>query len=135
MFYWLLKTEPHDFSWDNMVHDKVTVWDNVLNYQAQNYLKTMKYNDLAFFYHSGKEKGIIGIVSIDKEFYLPDTNNKFGVVEVKTHTKLNKTVFLKDIQLNPTLKNMLILKQPRLSVSPVTEQEWNCILQLSETVL
>ena len=135
MSYWLLKTEPKDFSWGNMVHDKVTVWDNVLNYQAQNYLKAMKYNDLAFFYHSGKEKGIIGIVDIYKEFYITDINNKFGVVEVKINKKLNKTVSLKDIKSNSTLKNMIILKQPRLSVSPITEQEWYCILQLGETAL
>ncbi|AAZ68957.1 EVE domain-containing protein [Ehrlichia canis] len=135
MSYWLLKTEPKDFSWDNMVHDKVTVWDNVLNYQAQNYLKAMKYNDLAFFYHSGKEKVIIGIVAIYKEFYITDINNKFGVVEVKTNKKLNKTVSLKDIKSNSTLKNMIVLKQPRLSVSPITEQEWYCILQLGETAL
>ena len=135
MSYWLLKTEPKDFSWDNMVHDKVTVWDNVLNYQAQNYLKAMKYNDLAFFYHSGKEKVIIGIVAIYKEFYITDINNKFGVVEVKTNKKLNKTVSLKDIKSNSTLKNMIVLKQPRLSVSPITDQEWYCILQLGETAL
>ncbi|RZB12863.1 EVE domain-containing protein [Ehrlichia minasensis] len=135
MSYWLLKTEPQDFSWDNMLYDKVTVWDNVLNYQAQNYLKVMKCGDFAFFYHSGKDKGIIGIVDIYKEFYLPNMNNRFGVVEVKINKKLNKTVFLKDIKSISTLKNMLILKQPRLSVSPITEQEWHCILQLGETTL
>ena len=135
MSYWLLKTEPQDFSWENMVLDKVTAWDNILNHQAQGYLKLMKCNDLAFFYHSGKEKVIIGIVSIHKEFYFLYTNNKFGIVDVKIHTKLKKPIHLKDIKLNPNLKNMIILKQPRLSVSPVTKEEWNCILQLSETIL
>ena len=135
MSYWLLKTEPKDFSWDNMVQEEITSWDNILNNQAQGYLKLMKCNDLAFFYHTGKEKAIIGIISVYKEFYFLYTNNKIGLVDVKVHKKLKKPVYLKDIKLNPKLKNMLILKQSRLSVSPVTKEEWNCILELSETIL
>ncbi|MGN7618849.1 MAG: EVE domain-containing protein [Ehrlichia sp.] len=135
MSYWLLKTESRDFSWDDIVRDKVTVWDNVLNNQAQGYLKAMRYNDLAFFYHSGKEKVIIGIVSVHKEFYVLYTNNKLGMVDVKVHAQLRRPIHLKDIKSNSNLKNMLILKQPRLSVSPVTDEEWYCILELSETVL
>ncbi|QGR02944.1 EVE domain-containing protein [Ehrlichia ruminantium] len=135
MSYWLLKTEPQDFSWNDMVCSNITIWDNIRNYQAQNYLKLMKLNDLAFFYHSGQEKSIIGIVSIHKEFYLFNANDKFGVIDVKTYTKLKKSVHLKDIKLNPNLTNIIMLRQPRLSVSPLTEKEWHCILELSETLL
>ena len=113
MSYWLLKTEPQDFSWDNMVHSNITVWDNVRNYQAQSYLKSMKFDDLAFFYHSGKEKSIIGIVSVYKEFYLFNKNDKFGVVDVKTHTKL-KAVYLKDIKLEPHLKKYCYVKTTKI---------------------
>ncbi|GAT77790.1 hypothetical protein EHRUM2_10210 [Ehrlichia ruminantium] len=135
MSYWLLKTEPQDFSWNDMVRSNITVWGNVLNYQAQGYLKLMKFNDLAFFYHSGTEKSIIGIVSIYKEFYRLNENDKFGVVDVKIHTKLKKTVHLQDIKLETNLKNLIMLRQPRLSVSPITEKEWNSILEISETSL
>ncbi|CAH58616.1 EVE domain-containing protein [Ehrlichia ruminantium] len=135
MSYWLLKTEPQDFSWSDMVRSNITVWDNVLNYQAQGYLRLMKSNDLAFFYHSGIEKSIIGIVSIYKEFYCFNKNDKFGVVDVKIHTKLKKAVHLKDIKLETNLKNLIMLRQPRLSVSPITEKEWNSILEISETSL
>ncbi|UTO56706.1 EVE domain-containing protein [Neoehrlichia mikurensis] len=134
MFFWLLKTEPQDFSWSDMVKYQVTVWDNVKNYQAQNYMKKMKKGDLAFFYHTGKEKCIVGIVEIYKESYY-NNDSRFSVIDIKIYCALNKKVYLHEIKSNQHLQNMTILKQSRLSVSPVTLNEWKVILETSGTTL
>lgn len=131
MQFWLLKSEPGEYSWQKMEAEKVAAWDGVQNYQAQNYMKTMKVGDNAFFYHTGKEKAIVGIVEIIKEYYQAD-DNKFGLVNVRFFKPLNKQVTLDTIKQNLLLKNMLILKQPRLSVSPLSVTEWNEIIRMSE---
>ena len=132
MKYWLLKTEPNDFSWQKMEKEHVAPWDGVHNYQAQNNMKVMKLGDLAFFYHTGKEKSIVGIVEVSKEFY-HDDDPKFGQVDVKFFKPINNQVTLSDIKENPLLVNMAMLKQPRLSVSSVSEKEWNEIMRMSES--
>lgn len=114
-----------------MEKEQVVEWDGVRNYQAQNYMKIMKVSDLAFFYHTGKEKAILGIVEVFKGYYHIN-DPKFGLVNVKFLKPLNNQVTLSNIKQNPLLKNMAILKQPRLSIAPVSEIEWNEIIRMSD---
>ena len=132
--YWLLKSEPSTWSWDNQVKDKITMWDGVRNYQARNNLMKMKKKDLCFFYHSVSEKQIIGIVEVVKEHY-PDPTDKTGrfvVTEVKAKKKLKKPVSLEDIKSTPKLINIALIKQSRLSVMPLKKTEWDTIIKISE---
>ncbi|WP_353274868.1 EVE domain-containing protein [Wolbachia endosymbiont (group A) of Ennomos erosarius] len=131
MQLWLLKSEPSEYSWQKMEKEQVVEWDGVRNYQAQNYMKIMKVSDLAFFYHTGKEKAILGIVEVFKGYYHIN-DPKFGLVNVKFLKPLNNQVTLNNIKQNPLLKNMAILKQPRLSIAPVSEIEWNEIIRMSD---
>ena len=137
MKYWLLKSEPDAWSWDNQVKEGASMWDGVRNYQARNNLKEMKKNDLCFFYHSVTEKSIIGIVKVVKEHYPDPTDkkNKFVVVDVKAIKKLKHPVSLEEIKNNKKLKNIALIKQSRLSVMPVTKPEWNEILKISNNLL
>lgn len=128
-----MKSEPGEYSWQMMEKDGTTPWEGVRNYQAQNFMKTMKEGDLAFFYHSVKEKRIVGIVEICKEFYMT-TDPKFGMVDVKFYKPLESQVTLADLKENPAFKGMIMLKQSRLSVSPVTEEEWNEVIKMSKSV-
>ncbi|MBQ4874874.1 MAG: EVE domain-containing protein [Rickettsiaceae bacterium H1] len=122
MKYWLLKTEPTEYSWENLCNEQETYWDGVKNFQSINNMKAMKLEDLAFFYHSNKDRAIFGIVEVSKEFY---EHEQFGgLVNVKFHSEILKKVTLQEIKLNPSLQTMAMLKQPRLSVSPVTDREW-----------
>ena len=131
--YWLLKSEPSAWSWDDQVKSKVDMWDGVRNYQARNNLMKMKKNDLCFFYHSVSEKSIVGIVKVVKEHYPDPTDkkNKFVVVDVKAIKKLKHPVSLEEIKNNKKLKNIALIKQSRLSVMPVTKSEWKEILKIS----
>ena len=109
MNYWLLKSEPETWSWDNQVKVKTEMWDGVRNYQARNNLMQMKKGDLCFFYHSVKEKKIIGIVEVVKEYYPDPTDSKkiFVAVDVKARTKLKKSVTLEEIKIEFTFDNNL----------------------------
>ena len=111
--YWLLKSEPSTWSWDDQVKNKIDMWDGVRNYQARNNLMKMKKKDLCFFYHSVSEKSIVGIVEVVKEHYPDPTDNKhkFVVVDVKAIEKLNKPVTLEAIKDNKKLKNIALIKQ------------------------
>ena len=131
--YWLLKSEPNTWSWDDQVKKKIDMWDGVRNYQARNNLMKMKKKDLCFFYHSISEKSIVGIVEVIKEHYPDPTDkkNKFVVVDVKAIKKLKHPVSLEEIKNNKKLKNIALIKQSRLSVMPVTKLEWNEILKVS----
>ena len=133
MKYWLLKSEPDAWSWDNQVKEGASMWDGVRNYQARNNLKNMKKNDLCFFYHSVTEKSVVGIVKVVKEHY-PDPTDKterFVVVDVKAIKKLKKPVSLEKIKLNNKLKNIALVKQSRLSVMQIKKVEWNEIIKMS----
>ena len=133
MKYWLLKSEPDAWSWDNQVKEGASMWDGVRNYQARNNLKNMKKNDLCFFYHSVTEKSVVGIVKVVKEHY-PDPTDKtecFVVVDVKAIKKLKKPVSLAKIKLNNKLKNIALVKQSRLSVMPIKKVEWSEIIKMS----
>ena len=132
--YWLLKSEPSTWSWEDQVKAGVEMWDGVRNYQARNNLMNMKKKDLCFFYHSVSEKLIIGIVEVFKEYY-PDPTDKTGrfvVTDVKTKRKLKKAVSLEQIKSIPKLSNIALLKQSRLSVMPLTKNEWDTIIKISE---
>ena len=133
MKYWLLKSEPDAWSWDNQVKEGTSMWDGVRNYQARNNLKEMKKNDLCFFYHSVKERSIIGIVKVVKEYY-PDPTDKtdrFVVVDVKAIKKLKNPVSLDQIKENSKLKDIALVKQSRLSVMPLKKTEWDIIIKMS----
>ena len=131
--YWLLKSEPDAWSWDNQVKEGASMWDGVRNYQARNNLKKMKKNDLCFFYHSVTERSIVGIVKVVKEHY-PDPTDKterFVVVDVKATKKLKNPVSLDQIKENHKLKNIALVKQSRLSVMPLKKTEWDIIIKMS----
>ena len=133
MKYWLLKSEPDTWSWDNQVKEGASMWEGVRNYQARNNLKEMKKNDLCFFYHSVTEKSIVGIVKVVKEYY-PDPTDKtdrFVVVDVKATKKLKNPVSLDQIKENNKLKDIALVKQSRLSVMPLKKAEWDIIIKMS----
>ncbi len=134
MNYWLLKSEPETWSWDNQVNEGPSMWDGVRNYQARNNLKKMKVGDLGFFYHSVKERSIVGIVKIVKEYYPDptDKSGKFVVVDIVADRKLKYSVSLDQIKKIKKLQNIALIKQSRLSVMPLSKIEWKEILKLSE---
>ena len=136
MKYWLLKSEPVAWSWDNQVNEGASMWDGVRNYQARNNLKEMRKNDLCFFYHSVTERSVVGIVKVVKEHY-PDPTDKTGrfvVVDVKAIKKLENPVSLDQIKENKKLKNITLIKQSRLSVMPIQIKEWEEIIKLSLSI-
>ena len=133
MNYWLVKSEPDTFSWDDLVRDKKTVWDGVRNFQARNNLKNMKKGDLAFFYHTGEDKAIVGIGKIIKEGYPEPKDNNWIAVDIAPDKKLKKPVTLAQIKADKRLVNMVLVKASRLSVQPVKAEEFDLILALSET--
>ena len=133
MKYWLLKSEPNAWSWDNQFKEGASMWDGVRNYQARNNLKEMKKNDLCFFYHSVTERSIVGIVKVVKEYY-PDPTDKTGrfvVVDVKAIKKLKNPVSLDQIKENNKLQDIALVKQSRLSVMPLKKTEWEIIIKMS----
>ncbi len=133
MAYWLMKSEPFKYSWDQLVLDKSTFWDGVRNYGARNNLRAMKKGDLAFFYHSNEGVEIVGIVKIVKESYPDPTSDdpNWVVVEVKPHQKLKKSVTLAAIKAEKKLANMALVRLGRLSVQPVTSEEWALVLKMA----
>ena len=134
MAYWLIKSEPFKYSWDQFVADKVTFWDGVRNYGARNNLKSMKKGDLAFFYHSNEGLEIVGIAEVEKEFYQDPTteDNAWVVVDFKPYKKLNKTVKLSEVKATPALEKMALIRLGRLSVQPVLEEEWEIIMDIAD---
>lgn len=130
MAYWLLKSEPYKFSWDDQVEKGEGRWEKrVRNYQARNNIQAMQPGDKGFFYHSNEGKEIVGILEITSESY-PDPDDetgKFATIDVKPDKALPSPVTLKDIKANPELENMKLVRQVRLSVSPVTEEEWKTV--------
>ena len=139
MNFWLFKSEPNTWSWDDQVKkgEVGENWDGVRNYQASNNMKKMKIGDLGFFYHSVKERRIIGIVKVIKEYYPDHTDKKkiFGMVDLVAVKKLNEFVTLDQIKNTKELLNMPLVKQSRLSVSPVSKTEWKLILKLGQTTI
>jgi len=139
MAYWLLKSEPGTWSWEDQIKkgDEGEGWDGVRNYQASNNMKKMEIGDLAFFYHSVSEKSIVGIVEI-LEKYQPDPTDlsgRFGMVVVKALKSFNRHVSLSDIKSNQDLQDISLVKQSRLSVMPIVEKHWEIILKMGKTAI
>lgn len=135
MAYWLFKTEASTWSWDQQVKKaaKGEPWSGVRNYQAANNMKAMALGDRGFFYHSGDERQIVGIVEVIG-LYRPDPTDetgKFGLVDVKAIAALPRPVTLAEIKANPALKDMVLVKNSRLSVQPVTAAEWRAVSQMA----
>ena len=131
MAYWLLKTEPDSYSWNDQVKKgaKGDHWTGVRNFRARGHLTAMKKGDLAFFYHTGDEKQVVGIVEVIREAY-PDPTDKDGVfkaVDIKAVKPLKQPVTLAAVKADKRLKDMVLAKQPRLSVQPVTAEEWKIV--------
>ena len=131
--YWLVKSEPSVYGWEQLVKDKKTSWDGVRNYAARNHLKAMKKGDEVLFYHSNEGMEIVGIAKITKEFYQDPTTNdaNWVVVDLKPHKKLKKPVTLTQIKADKRLADMALVRIGRLSVQPVTEKEWKIIMELA----
>jgi predicted RNA-binding protein with PUA-like domain len=133
MAYWLIKSEPFKYSWDQFVKDKQTFWDGVRNYAARNNLRAMKKGDEVFFYHSNEGVEIVGIAKVVKEAY-PDPTTEdpnWVVVDFKPVRKLKNPVSLAMIKAESSLANMALVRLGRLSVQPVTEEEWLTVLELA----
>ena len=133
MAYWLLKSEPSSYSWDRLVADGGTHWDGVRNPQALNNLRAMKPGDRAFFYHSNEGKEIVGVAEVIRTFYPDpaDKTGKLGMVDIKPVTPARVKVGLKEMRANPDLSGLSLLKQSRLSVCPVSEDEWSTLCRMA----
>lgn len=132
MNYWLMKSEPGAYSWDDLVKDTSTHWDGVRNYQARNNMKDMKKGDLALYYHSVNEKCVVGVAKIVKEYYQDPTTDdeRWVVVDIAPDHKLKSPVTLAQIKSDARLENMVLVKNSRLSVQPVSKEEFDIIISL-----
>lgn len=133
MAHWLLKSEPVKYPWEQLVRDKRTHWDGVHNYQAALNMKAMQEGDRAFFYHSNEGKEIVGVVEIVRAFYPnpAEPSDKFGLVDVTPVMPVKTPVTLTEIKATPELSSMALIRQSRLSVSPVTEAEWAVVCKMA----
>jgi predicted RNA-binding protein with PUA-like domain len=133
MAYWLMKSEPFKYSWDQLIADKKTFWDGVRNYGARNNLRAMKKGDQAFFYHSNEGVEIVGIMEIVREAYQDPTSDdpNWVSVDVKPVKKLKKPVSLASIKAEKKLANMALVRLGRLSVQAVTADEWEMVLKMA----
>lgn len=139
MAYWLFKSEPSTWSWQNQLDkgDEGEGWDGVRNYQASNNMKAMEIGDLGFFYHSVNEKQIVGIVQVC-ETYHPDptdASGRFGMVSVKAVKSVTTPVTLAMMKAEESLEDFALIRQSRLSVVPVSEAQWQFILKMANTTL
>jgi predicted RNA-binding protein with PUA-like domain len=135
MAYWLVKSEPIKYSWDQFVKDGQTFWDGVRNYAARNNLKAMRKGDEVFFYHSNEGLEIVGIAKVVKEAYQDPTTDEdaWVVVDLKPVKKLKSPVSLQQIKGEKRLKDMALLRLSRLSVQPVTDDEWKMVIEMANT--
>lgn len=135
MAYWLVKSEPESWSWSDQLRDKRTNWNGVRNHQAANNLKAMTKGDRAFFYHSGEERRIVGVVEVVKEHYPDpsDASGRFVMVDVQAVKPLARPVTLAEMRGEPKLADFLLLRHSRLSVVPVSAAHWKLLCKLGET--
>lgn len=135
--YYLLKSEPEEYSFDELEREGVGRWDGVRNYAARNHLRTMKLGDWAFFYHTGRRKQVVGVVEVARTHYPDPTaeGGDFSAVDVRPVVRLAVPVDLSVIKNDYRLREMPLVRQPRLSVQPVEASEFFCILRLGETCL
>jgi predicted RNA-binding protein with PUA-like domain len=132
MNYWLMKSEPGTYSWDDLVRDKKTTWDGVRNFRARTNLKAMKKGDLAFIYHSNEGKCVVGIAKVTKDGYPDPKDNEWIVVDISPDKKLKREVTLAEIKANKKLAAMELVRISRLSVQKVTPEEFDLVIALSE---
>jgi len=132
MAHWLVKSEPDAYSWQQLVKDKETSWDGVRNFAARIHLKAMKKGDEVFYYHSNEGTDIVGIAKVSKEFYQDPTtdDDKWVSVMLKPVKALKNPVTLAQIKADKRLQNMALVRIGRLSVQPVSDEEWNIILEM-----
>ncbi len=131
MAYWLVKSEPGDWSWDNQLAVEYEPWDGVRNFQAQKNMRAMKNGDKVFFYHSGKAKEIVGICEVVREGYPDpdDETNRFCLVDLKAIQSVTP-ISLASIKSEAQLQDIALVRQPRLSVMPIDEEAWHIILNI-----
>lgn len=132
MNYWLLKTEPGTFSWEDLVRDKKAVWDGVRNFQARKNLKAMAKGDMALIYHTGEEKAVVGIATITREGYPEPKDQAWTAVDLAPKRALKKPVSLAAIKADKSLSKMVLVKAARLSVQPVRKEEFDHILSMGD---
>lgn len=134
MEYWLIKSEPNTYSWDDLVELGVDHWDGVRNFKARNNIKAMKVGDLCLFYHSVNEKSIVGIAEVVKEYYKDPTtdDHRWYVMDVKPVRKLKRPITLAEVKADERLSEMQLVKYSRLSVQKVRKEEFDIILEMSE---
>ena len=132
MNYWLVKSEPTAYSWDQFVKERSTAWEGVRNYAARIHLRAMKKGDLAFFYHSNEGMEIVGVAKITKEAYKdPTSPDDWAAVDIAPVKKLKKPVTLAQVKAEKRLADMALIKLSRLSVQPVTEKEWKVVMGMA----
>jgi predicted RNA-binding protein with PUA-like domain len=133
MAYWLVKSEPSTYSWEQLEKDKQTTWDGVRNYAARLHLRAMKKGDPVLFYHSNEGLSIVGIAKVKKEAYQdPTTKEDWSAIDLQPDKKLKNPVSLDTIKKDKRLANMALVRIGRLSVQPVTDKEWEVIMELAE---
>ena len=132
MTYWLMKSEPHSYSWDELVRDGGTEWDGVRNNAARLHLKAMKPGDEAFFYHSMSDKAVVGIMRITSEAEPDPKAPDWVTVRVEPIRPLPRPVTLAEIKAEPRLAKMELIRQSRLSVAPVRDEEWRLVLDMAK---
>jgi predicted RNA-binding protein with PUA-like domain len=133
MAKWLMKSEPDSYGWDDLVRDGTAEWDGVRNPAARLHLKAMQPGDQALFYHSGKEKAAVGVMTITRAWQPDGDDGEWASVAVAPTSSLSHPVTLAAMKAEPALAGMAMLRQSRLSVSPVTDAEWAVILRLAHT--
>ena len=137
MAYWLFKSEPSTWSWDDQVKkgDAGEEWDGVRNYQARNFMREMKVGDLGFFYHSQSEKAVVGIVEVCAEAHPDSTtdDDRWECVDIKAVRPFEEAVTLDQVKSEPELGDMMLVKNSRLSVQPVTDKEWKLVCEMGKT--
>jgi len=131
MNYWLVKSEPGSYSWDDLVLRQEDIWDGVRNYQARNFMKEMKMGDQVFFYHSGKDKSIVGLAEICEEAFPDPKDADFVAVKIKSKQPLKNPISLSEIKASDLLSDLLLIKQSRLSVMPVSKTEADTLIKMS----
>jgi predicted RNA-binding protein with PUA-like domain len=132
MAYWLMRSEPNVYGWDDLVKDGGTEWDGVRNYTARIFLKKMKPGDLALFYHSQKDKAAVGVMEITRAWKPDGADGQWASVRVEPREKLASPVTLAAIKANKRLEKLEMLRQSRLSVTPVRDEEWKLLLEMGK---
>ncbi|PZV85257.1 putative RNA-binding protein with PUA-like domain [Algoriphagus aquaeductus] len=132
MNYWMVKTEPSSYSWEDLLSKKEEIWDGVRNYQARNFLKEMKLGDPVLVYHSGKDRAVVGLAEVSEEAFPDPKDADWVAVRLKAKSSLPKSVSLQAIKEEDRLSEMLMLRQSRLSVMSVTQAEFELLMRLSK---